>query len=251
MAVRSGDDRQVRHRLRQRLALARCAILAGITIPPIPWPMIVTSVRHNTVLPFFCNLPHHSMLPVVPGPPSLPTAAIRRPRNPQPVDSETEHQGKIRNIEFKVLMYTQLAVINNQRLCDFETVELKNGPHIHKCQSAECMACIWEAKIIRYSGNPGIRGGFTTQNPVFSTWLHLRLTILIDIHTPLIIPNQVPVDVRYGETINLDSLPICRPNNCDLRAVCGALQKLLPQNHPAHKNEHANYRKYESIGGVH
>ena len=39
VAVRSGDDRQVRHRLLQRLALARHAILAGITIPPIPWPM--------------------------------------------------------------------------------------------------------------------------------------------------------------------------------------------------------------------
>ena len=102
-------------------------------------------------------------------------------------------------------------------------VVLKNGPHIRKCQSAECMACIWEAKIIRYSGNPGIRGGFTMQNPVFITWLHL--TMLIDIHTLIIIPNRVPVDTRYGETINLDSLPIHRPNNCDLRAVCGALEQ--------------------------
>ena len=77
------------------------------------------------------------------------------------------------------------------------------------------MACIWEAKIIRYSGNPGIRGGFTMQNPVFVTWLHLKF--LIDIHTPLIIPNRVPVDARYGEAINLDSsLPIRRPNNCNL-----------------------------------
>ena len=42
MAVRSGDDRQVRHRLLQRLALARRAILARITIPPIPWPMTDT-----------------------------------------------------------------------------------------------------------------------------------------------------------------------------------------------------------------
>jgi len=192
------------------------------------------------------------MLPVVPGPPSPsspPAAAVRRPRHPQPVDAETERRGRIRNIEFKVLMYTQLAVLNNQRLRDFDKVVLINGPHIRKCRSAECMACIWEAKIIRYSGNPGIRGGFTMQNPVFVTWLHLKF--LIDIHTPLIIPNRVPVDARYGETINLDSsLPIRRPNNCDLRAVCGALeQKLLPQNHPAHENEHANYRYYKSIGG--
>ena len=111
-------------------------------------------------------------------------------------------------------MYTQLAVINSQRLRDFDTVPLKNGPHIPKCQSAECMACIMEAKLIRYSRNPEIRGGFTMQNPVFITWLHLSM--LIDIHTPLIIPNQVPVDARYGEAINLDSLPICSPNNCNL-----------------------------------
>jgi hypothetical protein len=162
------------------------------------------------------------MLPVVPGPPS-PSSPLAAAVSRQ--DAETERLGRIRNIEFKVLMYTQtqLSVINNQRLRDFDTFVLKNGPHIHKCQSAECMACIWEEKIIRYSGNPGIRGGFTMQNPVFITWLHL--TMLIDIHTLLIIPNRVPVDARYGETINLDSLPICRPNNCDLRAVCGALEK--------------------------
>jgi hypothetical protein len=112
------------------------------------------------------------------------------------------------------------------------------------------MACIWDAKLICFLGKPGIRGGFTMQNPVFITWLHLSMSMLIDILTPLMIPNQVPVDARYGETINLDLLPIRRPNNCDLKAVCGALEpKLLPQNHLAHKNEHANYRYNESIWG--
>ncbi len=33
-----GDDRQARHRLLQRLALARCAII-GISFPPTPWPV--------------------------------------------------------------------------------------------------------------------------------------------------------------------------------------------------------------------
>ena len=101
------------------------------------------------------------------------------------------------NIEFRVLMYTQLAVINSQRLCDFDTVALKNGPRIRKCRLAECMACIWEAKTIRYSGNPGIRGGFNMQNPVFITWLHLSM--LIDIHTP-----RVPLNKSfYHKTIQL------------------------------------------------
>ena len=40
--MRSGDDRQVCHRLLQRLALARRAII-GICFPPIPWPMTVIS----------------------------------------------------------------------------------------------------------------------------------------------------------------------------------------------------------------
>ena len=214
----------------------------------------MTSPQYHTVLPFFCNLPtpFNVAFDAWSAPPSSlspPTAAVCHPRHPQPVDAETERRERIRNIEFKVLMYTQLAVLNNQHLRDFDMVVLKNGPHICKCRSAECMACIWEAKLICYSGNPGIRGGFTMQNPVFITWLHL--TMLIDIHTPLIIPNRVPVDARYGETINLDLLPICRPNNCDLQAVCGALEQkllLLPQNHPAHEYEHANYRYYESIG---
>ena len=38
MVVRSGDDRCVCHRLLQRLALARRAII-GIYFPPRPWPM--------------------------------------------------------------------------------------------------------------------------------------------------------------------------------------------------------------------
>ena len=67
------------------------------------------------------------------------------------------------------------------------------------------------------------KGGYLMQNLVFITWLHLSM--LIDIHTPLIIPNRVPIDVCYGETIDLELLPICCPNNCDLRAVCGALEQ--------------------------
>ena len=60
---------------------------------------------------------------------------VRRQRHPQPVavDAETERQGRIRNIIFKVLMYTQLAVLNNQCLRDFDRVVLKSGPHIRKC----------------------------------------------------------------------------------------------------------------------
>ena len=130
------------------------------------------------------------MLPVShypPSPLSPLTPPLRRLRHPQPVDAQTERQGRIRFIEFRVLVYTQLAVINRQRLHDFDTVALKNSPHICQCRSAECMASISEAKLICFLGHPEIRGGFTIQNPVIVTWLHLSM--LIDIHTPLIIPN--------------------------------------------------------------
>ena len=40
-AARLGDDRQARHRLLQRLALVRCAII-GISFLPIPWPMTLS-----------------------------------------------------------------------------------------------------------------------------------------------------------------------------------------------------------------
>ncbi len=105
-------------------------ICSGIPDPEFrrEGPVTSTTIPYGTILLFFCNLPHHSMLPVVPGPPSLlspPTAAVRHPRHPQPVDAETEGRGRIRNIEFKGLMYTQLAVLNNQCLRDFDTVAFK------------------------------------------------------------------------------------------------------------------------------
>ncbi len=109
------------------------SICSGIRRNPEFWPEFWREERthdlcppqYRTILPFFCNLPHHSMLPVVPGPPSPlfpPTAAVCRRQHPQPVDAETERRGMIKSIEFKVLMYTQLSVINNQCLRDFDTV---------------------------------------------------------------------------------------------------------------------------------
>jgi hypothetical protein len=53
--VRSGDDRQVCHRLLQRLALARRAIIK-IYFPPIPWPMTLTSNTDSIIKAFFTSL---------------------------------------------------------------------------------------------------------------------------------------------------------------------------------------------------
>ncbi len=112
-------------------------------------------------------------------------------------------------------MYTQLVVINNQRLRDLDKVAVgRNSSVICKRRTAEAMACIAESKIICFMGNPGIRGGFSMHDPVFTTWLHLSM--LADLNTPLIIPNQVPVDARHGEAINVNIFPMRRPNNCNL-----------------------------------
>ena len=50
--MKSGDDRQVCHRLLQRLALVRRGII-GIYFPPIPWPM--TTIGHAICAWFGCN----------------------------------------------------------------------------------------------------------------------------------------------------------------------------------------------------
>jgi len=54
--VRSGDDRQVCHRLLQHLALARCAII-GIYFPPIPWPMTDPCMQTSCVQIQICKSP--------------------------------------------------------------------------------------------------------------------------------------------------------------------------------------------------
>jgi hypothetical protein len=90
-------------------------------------------------------------------------------------------------------------------------------------------------------------------NPHFNTWLHLSM--LIDFETLLINPARKPHGAIYGEIIDINSLPICYPLECDLRAVCATLErKLLAPDHPA-SNELAYNLKlkklyYKSIGGI-
>jgi hypothetical protein len=66
--------------------------------------------------------------------------------------------------------------------------------------------------------------------------------MLIDIQTPLINQDCMPRDAIYGEIIDINSLPIHRPHECDLQAVCAALErKLLPPEHPANYELAYNY----------
>jgi hypothetical protein len=121
------------------------------------------------------------------------------------------------------------------------------------------MASLMEAKFLCYLGRPPSipnnekSGGIHLDNPHFTTWLHLSM--LIDIQMPLINQDRKPCGAIYGEIIDINSLPIRRPHECDLQAVCAALEKkLLPPEHLAN-NESVYSLKlkklyYKSIGGI-
>ncbi len=103
---------------------------------------------------------------------------------------------------------------------------------------AECMASLMEAKFLYYLGRPPSipsnekSGGIHLDNPHFTALLHLSM--LIDIQMPLINQDCKPRGAIYGEIIDINSILICRPHECDLQAVCAALErKLLPPKHPA------------------
>ncbi len=79
--------------------------------------------------------------------------------------------------------------------------------------------------------------------------------MLIDFETPLINPARKPRDAIYGEIIDINSLPIRCPLECDFWAVCATLErKLLPPDHPANNESAYNLKLkklyYKSIGGI-
>ncbi len=113
------------------------------------------------------------------------------------------------------------------------------------------MTSLMEARFLCYLGRPPSvpsnekSGGIHLDNLHFTTWLHLSM--LIDIQTPLINQDRKPRGAIYGEIIDINSLPICRPHECDLRAVCAALErKLMPPEHPAN-NESAYNLKLKNV----
>ena len=136
-------------------------------------------------------------------------------------------------------------------------MQLAAGVRGHR--TAECMASLTKAKFLRYLGRPPNvpgnekSGGIPLDNPHFTTWLHLSM--LIDFETPLINPACKSCGAIYGEIIDINSLPICRPLECDLQAVCATLErKLLPPDHPANNESAYNLKLkklyYKSIGGI-
>jgi hypothetical protein len=159
-----------------------------------------------------------------------------------------------------LIIIQQLIVINEGQLCSFDEAAVQvDATGMHRHRMAECMASLMEAKFLCYLGRPPSipsnekSGGIHLDNPHFTMWLHLSM--LIDIQTPLINQDRKPHGAIYGEVIDINSLPICRPHECDLRAVCAALErKLLLPEHPANNESAYNLKLkklyYKSIGGI-
>ncbi len=82
------------------------------------------------------------------------------------------------------------------------------------------MASLTKRKFLCYLGRlpciPGNEksGGIHLDNPHFTLWLHLAM--LIDIQMPLINQGCKPRGAIYGEIIDINSLPIRHPLECDL-----------------------------------
>jgi len=159
-------------------------------------------------------------------------------------------------IKRELIVFTKLIVVNEARLRHFEEYSLRSVSDIRPVRTAECRASLVKVKLLRYLGRPPkgqTKGAICLDDPHFTSWLHLY--ILVDTHSPLPDRNLRNVDVQ-GDTINVYSLPIRRPRQHCLRAVCDALiEVIIPPSHPAHHEGSVHDRYidsvyYESIGGV-
>jgi hypothetical protein len=216
------------------------------TSPPIPIPIAITPVAISAVaIPVAVPVTIPFTVPVL--------SAIEQ-------QEQCECIGQTSLLEKWLIIIQQLIVINEGQLRSFDKAAVRvDAAGIHSHHTAECMASLTEAKFICYLGRPPSvpgnkkSGGTTLDNPHFTTWLHLSM--LIDFETLLINQACKPRGAIYGEIIDINSLPICRPLECDLRAGCATLErKLLPPDHPANNELAYNLKLkklyYKSIGGI-
>jgi hypothetical protein len=216
------------------------------TSPPVPIPVAVTPIAVPTIaIPVAIPVAILFAVPVL--------SAIER-------QEQCERIGRTSLLEKRLIIIQQLIVINEGQLHSFDKASVRvDAAGVHSHHMAECMASLTEAKFLHYLGCPPNvpgnekSGGIPLDNPHFTMWLHLSM--LIDFETPLINPARKPCGAIYGEIIDINSLPICHSLECDLRAVCAALErKLMPPNHPANNESAYNLKLkklyYKSIGGI-
>ncbi len=167
-----------------------------------------------------------------------------------------EHCNQVYAIKRELIIFTKLIVVNEARLRHFDEHSLRSASDVCLICTGECRASLVKVKLLRYLGRPPkghTEGAIHVDDPHFTLWLHVYM--LTDIHSPLIDRNLRNVDTQ-GDTINVYSLPICRPRQQCLPAVCNALpEHLLPPSHPAHHEglDHDQYIDqlyYQSIGGI-
>jgi hypothetical protein len=168
------------------------------TSPPVPIPVVVTSVTVPTVaVPITVPVAILFAVPVL--------SAIEQ-------QEQCERTGRTSLLEKQLIIIQQLIVINEGQLCSFDKASVQvdiAGVRGHR--TAECMTSLTEAKFLCYlrrSPNvPGNEksGGIPLDNPHFTTWLHLSM--LIDFETPLINPARKPCEAIYGEIIDINHSP--------------------------------------------
>jgi hypothetical protein len=168
-----------------------------------------------------------------------------------------EHRNQVYAIERELIIFTKLIVVNEAGLRHFDEHSLRSASDVRPIRTAECRASLVEVKLLHYLGRPPkgqTEGAIHVDDDLhFTSWLHVYM--LTDIHSPMIDCNLRNVDTQ-GDTIDVHSLPIRRPRQQCLRAVCDALQEvLLPPSHPAHHegsdhNQFIDRLYYQSIGGV-
>jgi hypothetical protein len=214
--------------------------------PSIPIPVAVTPVAVPTIaIPVAVPVAIPFAVPVL--------SAIEQ-------QEQCERIGQTSLLEKQLIIIQQLIVINKGQLHSFDEAAVQvDAAGMHSHCTAECMASLTEAKFLHYLGRPPSipdnekSGSIPLDNPHFTTWFHLSM--LIDFKMTLINRARKSRGAIYGEIIDINSLPICRPLKCDLQAVCAALErKLLPPDHPANNESAYNLKLKKlynkSIGGI-
>jgi hypothetical protein len=177
------------------------------TSPPVPVPVAVTPIAVPTIaIPVAVLVAIPFAVPVL--------SAIER-------QEQCERIGQTSLLEKRLIIIQQLIVINKGQLCSFDKSAVQvDATGMHRHCTAECMASLMEAKFLCYLGRPPSvpsnekSRGIHLNNSHFTTWLHLSM--LIDIQMPLINQDHKPRGAIYGEIIDINSLPICCPHECDL-----------------------------------
>ena len=167
-----------------------------------------------------------------------------------------ERHNQVYAMEWELIIFTKLIVVNEAWLRHFDKFSLRSVSDVRLVCTAECRASVVKVKLLCYLGRPPkgqTEGSIRVDDPHFTLWLHVYM--LTDILSPLIDHNLRNMDT-WGDTIDMYSLPIHRPWQHCLWAVCDALiEVLLPPLHPAHHeglihDQYINCIYYESIGGV-